>query len=372
MKKLYPLLITFIVIALAACSKNVENAGSAKAPGSAVSTEYATGFETEKLSGGAVRISIGEEEYILVPEGEEIPENVPDNAVILRQPLDNIYLASSSAMDLFRQSGGIDSITMTSTEWNDWTIPEIREKVKNDDILYVGKYSAPDYEVILDGECDLAIENTMIYHSPKTKEQLERLGIPVLVERSSYEEHPLGRLEWIKLYGLLTGNEEQAGEFFDRAVKSVQGLGEKGSTGKKVAVFYIASSGLVNVRRPGDYISRMIEMAGGEYFMSEEDSGSSSGSTLNMQMEMFYEKAKDADIIIYNSTVDGELKTIDEFTGKSPVLSGMKAVKNGEVYCTGQNMFQQVSATADIIIDLNRVISGSGEELRYIHKLERN
>ena len=369
MKKLYPLLIIAAVFILASCSKTGENADSPGTGEYAVTTEYASGFRTEKLENGAVRILIGEEEYFLVPEGEDVPDGVPESAVILKQPLDNIYLASSSAMDLFLKAGGIGSITMTSTEWNDWTIPEIKEKVKNDDIMYVGRYSAPDYEVILDEGCDLAVENTMIYHSPKTKEQLERLGIPVLVERSSYEEHPLGRLEWIKLYGLLTGNEAEAGEFFDSAVKSLQDLEKADDTGKKVAVFYIASSGLVNVRRPGDYISRMIEMAGGEYFMSEAESGTSTGSTLNMQMEMFYEKAKDADILIYNSTVDTELETIESLIGKSSVLSGMKAVKNGEVYCTGQNMFQQVSATADIVIDLNNVIAGNGKELRYIHKL---
>ena len=68
-------------------------------------------------------------------------------------------------------------------------------------MLYAGKYNAPDYERILSGSCDLAVESTMIYHSPEVKEQLERLGIPVLVERSSYERHPLGRMEWLKLYG---------------------------------------------------------------------------------------------------------------------------------------------------------------------------
>ena len=48
----------------------------------------------------------------------------------------------------------------------------------------------------------------MIYHTPEVKERLEEFGIPVLVERSSYESHPLGRVEWIKLYGVLLGKEE--------------------------------------------------------------------------------------------------------------------------------------------------------------------
>ena len=72
-------------------------------------------------------------------------------------------------------------------------------------LLYAGKYSAPDYELILSEGCDLAIESTMIYHNPEVKEQLQNFGVPVFVERSSYESHPLGRMEWIKVYGLLLG-----------------------------------------------------------------------------------------------------------------------------------------------------------------------
>ena len=53
--------------------------------------------------------------------------------------------------------------------------------------------------------CGLAIENTMISHTPEVKEQLEKFGIHVLVDYSSYEPEPLGRTEWVKLYGLLTG-----------------------------------------------------------------------------------------------------------------------------------------------------------------------
>ena len=85
-------------------------------------------------------------------------------------------------MDLFLQAGAMEQVDMTSTSAENWTIPEIREKVLSDDILYVGKYSAPDYEVVLDEGCGLAVENTMITHSPEVREKLEQLGIPVLTE----------------------------------------------------------------------------------------------------------------------------------------------------------------------------------------------
>ena len=94
-------------------------------------------------------------------------------------------------------------------------------------IAYAGKYSAPDYERILTAECGLAVENTMIYHTPEVKEQLERFGIPVLVERSSYESSPLARMEWIKLYGILLGKEALAEEVFAQQAQRIAPLLEQ-------------------------------------------------------------------------------------------------------------------------------------------------
>lgn len=167
--------------------------------------QYAREYQVDYYTGGYALIGIEGTKYLLVPEGKTAPEGIGGDVVILQEPLSNIYVASSAAMDLFLQAGAMEQVDMTSTSAENWTIPEIREKVLSDDILYVGKYSAPDYEVVLDEGCGLAVENTMITHSPEVREKLEQLGIPVLVERSSYEESPLGRVEWIKLYGLLTG-----------------------------------------------------------------------------------------------------------------------------------------------------------------------
>ena len=47
-------------------------------------------------------------------------------------------------------------------------------------MIYAGKYNAPDYELILNEGCNLAIESTMIYHCPQVKEQLEKAGCPIL------------------------------------------------------------------------------------------------------------------------------------------------------------------------------------------------
>jgi iron complex transport system substrate-binding protein len=96
---------------------------------------------------------------------------------------------------------------------------------------------------------------------------------------------------------------------------------------------------------------------------------------MNIEMETFYSIAKNADILIYNSTVEGKINSIDELTDKENLLKDFKAVQNKNVWCTEKNMFQQVTAAADIISDLNKVISenyteNSDDELKYIYHLE--
>ena len=90
---------------------------------------------------------------------------------------------------------------------------------------------------------------------------------------------------------------------------------------------------------------------------------------MNMQFEAFYALAKDADYIIYNSTVDGELKNIDQLIEKNTLLSDFKAVKNNNVWCTDKNMFQQTTATAEVILDFNKIFNDSSEDTQFMYHL---
>ena len=375
MRKIKLFTVALLLLCLCACGNTEDSSWNGMEKTGSLELQYAKEFQVDYYEDGYDVITIEGDEYLLVPEGMPVPDEIGSEVTVLQQPLENLYVASSSAMDLFLQAGAIDRVNMTSTSAENWTIPEIQEKVISDDILFVGKYSAPDYEVVLDEGCGLAVENTMISHTPEVKEKLEQLGIPVLVERSSYEESPLGRVEWIKLYGLLTGHLDTAEQFFEKSVQQVQAVEKEtknqGNETPTVAFFYFTASGYVNVRTPHDYISQMIDLAGGKYAFSAEDLGDQgTRSSVNMDPEQFYAAAKDADILIYNSTVEGEISSLNALTEKSPLMKDCKAVLNGTVWCTGQNMFQQVSGTAEMISDLHAVISGDSEQsLRFLHRL---
>lgn len=334
---------------------------------------YADQFSVDYYEDGSAMIDVADGcRYLVVPEEGQVMSGLPEDVVVIRRPLQNIYLAATSAMDLFRSLGEMDRITLSGTDSSGWYLEEAKEALKEGRMQYAGKYNAPDYERILSASCDLAVESTMIYHSPEVKEQLEELGIPVFVERSSYESHPLGRMEWIKLYGVLLGTEEAAEACFQEEVKRLEAVVSQSNTGKTAAFFYISSNGYVNVRKSKDYVAKMIEMAGGAYVPRDLSEHDNALSTMNMQMEAFYAAAKDADYLIYNSTIDGELNTLDELLAKSALMADFKAVREGNVWCTEKNLFQETMGIGGMILDLNRIFTEEDpdpETMNYMHRL---
>jgi iron complex transport system substrate-binding protein len=361
-----------LTLSLCACGRSQSGHTSGAAVTGHMDLSYAEQFSVDYLADGSDLLTIGgKDKYLILPQGAEPPADPAPGTTVLRRPISKLYLASSSAADLFLQTGALSTVRFTGTAAANWRIPEVRAAVESGDILYAGKYSAPDFELLLSEGCDLAVENTMLYHSPDIREQLERVGIPVLVERSSYEPHPLGRVEWVKVYGLLTGHEAEAEQFFSEQVNRLSDVEQLAPTGRTVAFFHISTSGAAVVRRPGDYVSKMIALAGGAYVFDDlEASDSDARSTLNMQMESFYAGAREADILIYNSTIDGELNTLSDLLAKSSLLKDFKAVRTGNVWCTEQNMFQKTSAAAGMITDLHAVFTDTAEEdLTFLHRL---
>ena len=371
-----------ILMLLSACSGRSTDE-NAPAKGESLSHEalelkYATQFSVDMYENGIKHIHIEDGyDYILLPQGMDEAEASRlgiDKAVVITESPESIYVAASSAMDLIRELGGLDRVKACSTNAEDYGIEEISKAINSGDIIYAGKYSAPDYELLMGLKTGLAVESTMIYHNPKVKEQLERLGIPVIVERSSYETDPLGRLEWIKLYGLLLGKYDEAFSFFDeqcaRVDKLIENIDIKDK--KEVAFFSVSPNGYVNVRKPKDYVSAMIEMAGGSYSFSslktEEDNAL---STVKLNWEDFYKDAVDADILIYNSTIYGGYKKLDDLITPDSPLRDFKAVKEGHVWCTNMNLFQESSKIAVIIEDLYKVINDAdADTASYLYKLE--
>ena len=368
-----------LVIGLAGCGgssgESEDTGGAPQISGltyeSELELQRATEFSIYHYEGGYDLIDIYEgEKFLLVPEGSEAPEEVPEGVIILQKPIDKIYLAATATMAMFCSCDALDHVRMSSIKENDWSFDEPREAMEKGDIIYAGKYSAPDYETLFDEECDLAIESTMIDHTPEVKEMIEKLDVPVMIDRSSYEEDPMGRAEWIKLYGVLTDHQEEANAFFDEQMEKLADLDDFENTEKTVAFFYQTADGKMVVCKSSDYVPKMIEIAGARYVFKDLDD-ESGRTSIDMSMETFYDTAVDADYIIYNGSIDGSVKTMADLLEKDPIMKELKAVKDNKCWVTGDSMYQRTDIVADMILDFHKAFTEDDpSDLKYLQKLQ--
>ena len=323
--------------------------------------QYATCFNVYYYEGGYKLISVPKSgDYLLVPDGKEAPKGLSDDITVIGQP-QNIYLAATSAMSLFCALDSLDVITLCGIKADDWTIDAARKAMEDGSIIFAGKYNEPDYETMVEKNCDLAIESTMILHNPEVQEMIENIGIPVFIDRSSYEPEALGRTEWIKLYGAMVNKEDEAFDHFAEQTKVISDLEGEKNTGKTVAFFSVGTDGTVTVRSGNDYIANMIKEGGGDYIFADLDSGEDSSVSVSLSMEEFYNKANQADYLIYNGAIENGLGSVQDLIDKSNTFADFKAVRDGNVWQVGKSMYQATDTVGQFITDVHLMLTGGDE-----------
>jgi len=334
---------------------------------------YADRFAVDYYAEGDCLVTVCDDRQYYLTGSGDVPKDLSDGVTVLNVPLNDIYIAGTAGMDYFVSCDALGNLRFSSQQASAWKIPEAVSAMEDGALLFAGKYSTPDYELLTSERCDLALENTMIYHSPAVIEQLESLGIPVFIDNSSNETTPQGRMEWVKVFGLLAGREAEADRAFraqEKEFEKLESIADRDAVCPSVAFFSVRSNGTVTVRQATDYIPKMIDIAGGRYVFEDlRSDGEGMRSTQVISMEEFYSTAKDADYFILNSSIEGERTSVDELLKDARVLADCKAVREGHVYCTYADLYQHSMGQGDFVRDLHEMLTG-GTDFTYIFKLD--
>lgn len=331
--------------------------------------KYAKNFSVDYYKGGYKQIKTSDGKALLiVPEKMSVPKDIEKETVVLQQPIKNIMVSSTPTISLINDIGALDNVSLTTYDVDSWYIEEVKEALKSKKMTYVGDYKAPDYELISAAGTKFAVFSKML--TDDVAAQLDSLGVDVMLDMAAEENHPLARVEWMKLYGAMFNLEEEAEKKFEKQAAYVEEIAKKENTGKTVAIFYITSKGKLYARNADDYMAKMVDLAGGKYVLSDVGVGKS--GTVNMEMEAFYEGAKDADYIIYVWSLGGKPKDLNAFLERSSILADMKAVKNGNVWCTTPDFFQISNTLGNMVNDMNLMLNADEktDKLTYLYKLK--
>lgn len=334
--------------------------------------KYANNFSVDYCANGDKIITDGSQrQFLLVPEGGQAPDD-PGDMQILQAPLTRIGCFSTTHATLFHAINAIDKINLVTTAQDRWYIPEVAEGIENGSITFVGKNSDPDYELISAAapEVILITANTM-HGSDEVLAKLDELGIAYIAESQHLENHPLGRVEWVKLVGALLDMEEEADAYFDGACEKVDAVVQSvsGEAEHPTILQTYLYDGTVYVRNSADYVVKMLELAGGTYTFADLEPGQS-GNT-KMTVEEFYKQAVDTDILIYDNIDDPNISSVQDILGYGDYLADMKAIREGNVWGLQKNYFQASDDVATMIEDIATIIFRSEDEesLHYFYRM---
>lgn len=332
---------------------------------------YAEQFTMTRYQGGYTMFTAAchpDKEFLIVPEGKSVPADLADNVVVLQQPLNKITMCSTGMVSLIDAINGLDNIATVGTDVSGWYLDNVIAKLENGEIKFSGKYREPDFEMLTAEGIQLEIDTTMIEGYPEVLAKYDELGIPYLIESSSREGHPLGRVEWVKLFGAIMGMDEEAAAYFNEQAEKVEAVTSADKTDKTAAMFYISSSsGEVYARNGGDYMAQLIGMAGGTYILADMEP-EKSGNT-NMTFEEWYAGNKDADYLFYVNFARS-FASIQEMIDYNPLFADFKAVQDGNVWITSPDFTQSTAAIASILSDMNAILASADGDVTTDHLIK--
>lgn len=323
--------------------------------------KYAESFSVDYYEGGYKIITDWNgRRTLLVPEGREVPELKSDDIDVVHLPIESVGVFATTAAAELRPLGLLDKIVLVTTEIDDWYIPEIKEGMEEGRITYVGKNNAPDYELIEAINPDLVLITTGTGHgTDEVAAKFDEMGIKWISRGSQRESDPRGRLEWIKFIGALFDKEEEAEEFYNAQLARIEAVEEKvasmeeGEREKFVSFFFLKD--IYYVRNKGDYEVKMVELAGGDYILSDLNPDKDGNSKLNA--EELYKGIEDVDIIFYNNRLGRSVQSIEDLIATAEYFADVKAVKEGRIWGYKPHYFQNADCVADIIEDLYTIFT---------------
>ena len=264
--------------------------------------------------------------YALVDKRDSLPEGLPDNATVVRVPLERCMVYSSVHCSLLKELDALHRIAgICGLEY--MNMPEIKDGCEKGTIADCGNSLVPDVEKIIDLHPDAILLSP--FENSGSYGKIGKLGIP-LIECADYmEASPLGRAEWMMFYGLLTGSCGRADSLF-RAVETtylrVKALAAQAKV--RPAVICDLKYGSVWYISGGESTTgKMLADAGADYVFADlKNSGS-----VPMAFEAVFDKGQHADywLIKYNQPHD---KTYSELASEYAPYSRFLAFRNRQIY----------------------------------------
>jgi len=315
--------------------------------------------------------------YFLLKEGAILTDSLQSNAIIINVPLKSIvcmsatHVAMISALGMEETIKGVSGIKLIAN-------PSVHNLVKTGLIMEVGYEESLNREAILKMNPDLFMAYGVGSESAGYLAKLGELGIKIMLNAEYLELDPLGKAEWIKVFGALYCLEDKADSIFraeSLRYENVKEIVEASSLPRPKVLLGLPWKDSWYISPGNSYISQLIEDAGGDYLWKE----SRSQTSMPLSLENVYIKGLNAGFWLN----PGSARSLDDIEITDRRLSNLPAFKEGNVYNntkllteTGANEYWEKGSTCPglILKDIALILHPElfpGDTLMYYIKLNR-
>lgn len=311
------------------------DASQAEAPEN-LSIKNAEYFDIEYMAGNVKLVTDSDgRKLLLVPEGVEAPAGYED-AVQVTTPISNVMYTSTvqvGCLGGLEEESLYDSISAVCTPEEDWTVPQVLERFQNGQITYI----AHDQSNVGDMEEITALDPQFVFVSGgqetgvKLASMLDEVGIDYAVDSSWMETENAASLEWIKFYAAFFNLDEKADKIYEEKLARLEELYEKAAAipeeERPTMAYGLVYDGVVYTQAGNSTFAKQMEKAGAVYALKDlEGEGS-----VQIGMEEFLDKCKDADILIYGS-LPQYCADKEALLAAEPLFAEFKAFQNDQIY----------------------------------------
>lgn len=324
-QKLILILLTFFLIV--SCKSDYQKPKNIS-PKSLVN--YADGFDI--ISYGSIHKLIikkgfqgdnSKQSFIIIPKNITLPDSLKEYTII-RTPIDRIVLTTSTQVTMLQ---AIDEekalIGFPNTDYI--SSKKVRQMIDSGSVSDIGHEQNINYEKLFSLNPDVVMGfgvDTSLPHYDK----IRSLDIPVIMNSDWLEAHPLGRAEWIKVFGLLFNKLSQAEIIFNETQKhylELKALAKK-TTDKPTIICGSVFQDVWYAPSGNSSMAKMIKDANAEYIWEDLKSE----GNLALSIELVIDKGKKANIWL----VSGNYLSLNELKKANKIYPRLTSVQNARVY----------------------------------------
>ncbi|MEO8235808.1 MAG: ABC transporter substrate-binding protein [Flavobacterium sp.] len=291
---------------------------------------YAKGLEIYKHNGfSIVKIkkpwpkSTKDYTYILQEKNGIIPDSLKEN-MIIQVPIKTIIVTSTTHIAPLEMLGeenslvGFPNLNYISSE-------KIRTRIDAGKIKELGANQSLNIEVAIDLAPSIFMGYGLDNNNP-TLDNLQKSGQKTILNGDWNEQTPLGKAEWIKLFGSLYNKEKLANDLFSKIEKDYNKtlLLAKKTSSKPTVLTGSMFEDVWYVPQGESWGSLFLRDAGTNYLWKQEKGTGG----LSLSFETVFEKAQNADLWIG----PGLFSSLEEMQKTNPHYAQFKAFKTKNVY----------------------------------------